>query len=246
MKKHLFKAAFLLAAITFSAQFSFAQTTAAAQKKKLVNDLVAATFASFPIEGLETTIEKMKDSGAKEIEAQMANLINEKLDASANMPAAKKNEIRKKIPAFTALFSERFKTMLGENLDLPLWIKESLAVNFDRQFTLAELRRLSAFFKSPSGKDFTNLVKEIAAAEAEKREPQTDGIVPKKSEVQIERFMKTPLADKFMKKFTEDPDGILEKRIDEWGDKMIEKVEEDMRSGEMNKILMDFVNENFG
>lgn len=236
MKKIMIKVGVLTLVFTFFAQFSVAQT---AQKKRLVNELVNVTIAAFPTDFIDSSVEKMGTLGAEGIKKELGAAVLEKIENS-DLTAERKISAKQAVPDFTEKLGEKFKEIMKENLTMNDWIRESLSVNYYKQFTVAELRQLVAFFKSLSGNDFLVLVKEFASAEIEKRPPQKDGLVKKSSEVQIEKFMKTPAGQKFMNKFTDDDDKILEKRIDEWGAKMLKKVEEDMESGEMNKMLMDF------
>lgn len=242
MKKNIFKLSVLTLVLTFCAQFSAAQ---AVQKKQLVDELVNATFEAFPTDVIDNSVEQLGRYGAEGIKKELGDLVLEKIEGS-NLTAEKKDSAKAAIPAFTDQIGEKFKELLNENLTMNDWIKESMAVNYNKQFTVAELKKLVTFFKSSSGSDFLILVKEFASAEMEKRAPQTDGLVGKASEAKITAFLNTPTGKKFLDKFTEDNDKILEKRIDEWGEMMLKKVEQDMESGEMNKILMDFISENIG
>lgn len=242
MKKNILKAGVLTLVLAFCVQFSAAQ---AVQKKQLVDELVNATFEAFPTDIIDNSVEQMARYGAEGIKKEIGNLVAGKIDSS-ELTAERKDAAKAAIPAFTEQLGEKFRELLNENLTMNDWIKESMTVNYDKQFTVAELKQLVAFFKSPSGGDFLILVKEFASAEMEKRAAQTDGLVGKASEAKIMAFLNTPTGKKFIDKFTDDNDKILEKRIDEWGELMLKKVEQDMESGELNKILMDFISENIG
>ncbi|HQU82885.1 MAG TPA: DUF2059 domain-containing protein [Pyrinomonadaceae bacterium] len=245
MKKNIFNAFLFALVLTISAQVSFGQKTAPNTKKQLVKNLVESTFSSFPINFFENNLEEVKKKSINDFKTEMSNMLNSKIDENANFTAEKKASIKEKVPAVADQLGERVKLLVTDGLDITKWLKEGLADNYEKQLTLAEIKQINTFLKSPAGKTFSLVIKEIATADFEKRTPDTNSILNAKDTVQINKFMKTPAAVKFKSVFTEDMDQFIKQRIDAWGEDVLKKIQTDVEDGELNKLLVGFFTENF-
>lgn len=244
MHKNIVRTVILTFALAIFAQTSFSQTANEAQKIRLADELVEITFRAFPMGTFQDTIEKMKMESLGGFKSEISATLNSKIDESADLSAAKKAEIKAKVPNLVDKMAVRVEVLVTQGLDMEQWIKETLAENYVKDLTLAEIEKINAFFKSSSGKMFFELVKEEASAEFEKRPSKSSAMLKEKDAVEIYKFMKTPSGEKFMAVFTKDSDNFLNKKINAWGEDMLKNLEQDIENGELNKLLVDFIAEN--
>ncbi|MCD9185546.1 MAG: hypothetical protein LUM44_03880 [Pyrinomonadaceae bacterium] len=244
MHKNIITATILTLALTVCAQISFSQTANDAEKVRLANELVEITFKAFPMNTFQDTIEKMKTESLQGFKSEISATLNAKIDETADISAARKAAIKAKVPNLVDKMAVRVETLIMQGLDMEQWIKETLAENYVKDLTVAELEKVNTFFKGSSGTVFFELVKEEAAAELEKRPSKSSSMLKNNDAVEIYKFMKTPPGEKFMAIFTKDADNFLNKKIMVWGEDMLKNLEQDIESGELNKLLVDFVAEN--
>jgi len=246
MHKNIIRTAILTFALTVFAQFSFSQTANESQKAKLAAELVEITIKAFPTESFQTTIDDMKTESLNGFKSQITKTLNAKIDESADVSAAKKSEIKAKVPNLVEKMTLRVEVLVTQGLDMNQWIKDTLAENYAKDLTDAELEKIITFFRSASGTEFFKLVQEEATAELEKRPSKSSSMLKEKDAAEIYKFMETPAGKKFMATFTKDADDFLNKKINAWGDGMLKSLEKDIEGGELNKLLVDFIMENFG
>ena len=246
MHKKIIRTAILTFAMAVFAQVSFSQTADELQKVKLADELVEITFRAFPMGTFQDTIEKMKTESLSGFKSEISATLNAKVDESADLSAAKKTEIKSKVPNLVDKMAVRVEVLVMQGLDMEQWIKETLAENYVKDLTLAEMEKINAFFKSSSGAVFFELVREEASAEFEKRPSKSSSMLKEKDALEIHKFMQTPSGTKFMAVFTKNADTFLNEKINMWGEGMIKKLEQDIESGELNKLLVDFITENLG
>lgn len=245
MRKNIIITAVLTLALAVFAQVSPGQTADQTQKVKLADELVEQTFKAFPMESFEKTIEELKTGSLGGFKTQITKMLNAKIDESADISAEKKAEIKTKVSPLVDKMAKRVEVLVLQDLQMEQWIKESLKENYLKDLTLSDLQKLTAFFKSPSGTAFFELVEEEARAEIEKRPSKTAEILKEDDAVEIYEFMKTPPAEKFMNAFAKESDSFLDAKINDWGENMIKNLEKDMEDGELHKLLTGFITENF-
>lgn len=246
MKKIILNTAISTIALAIFAQISFAQTVSDAEKTKLANELVEITFKAFPMEVFQNELDEMKTKSMRDFNKEITNTINSKIDGTSEFSVEKKAAVKAKVPAFMDKMTVRVETLLMRDLNLEQWIKESLFENYTNDLTAADLQKINAFFKSPSGTAFFELVKEEAAASVEKRASKAESMLKEKDAVEIDKFMKTEAGTKFMATFSKDADSFFEAKAATWSEGMLQNLEKDMESGELNKLLVGFITENFG
>lgn len=244
MYKNIVRTTILTFALAIFAQASFGQTADEEQKITLSDELVEITFRAFPMVTFQDTIEKMKTESLSGFKSEISSTLNAKVDESADLSAAKKAEIKAKVPNLVDKMAVRVEVLVMQGLDMEQWLKEALAENYTKDLTLADLKKINAFFKSSSGTVFFELVKEEASAELEKRPSKSSTMLKNKDAAEIYKFMKTPSGEKFMTVFTKDTDNFLNEKINAWGESMLKDLEKDIESGELNKLLVDFIAEN--
>lgn len=244
MHKNVVRTAILTFALAIFAQASFGQTANESQKRALANELVEITFRAFPMGTFQDTIEKMKMESLDGFKSEISATLNSKIDESADLSAAKKAEIKAKVPNLVDKMAVRVEVLVMQDLDMEQWIKETLTENYVKDLTLAEMQKINAFFKSSSGTIFFELVKEEASAEFEKRPSKSSEMLKVKDALEIYKFMKTPSGERFMAVFTKDADSFLNKKINAWGEDILKNLEQDIENGELNKLLVDFIAEN--
>lgn len=244
MKKITTKILFSAAVLIICASFSHSQTTVSADKTGLVNQITEQTFAAFPVEFFEIEIEKVKKESGEQIKREFTNLIIKKTEENPDFSAQKKEEIKAKVPDFGERFGNKVAEVIGRDLDINLWIKEALADNFTKNFTVAELKKIDSFMKGAHGKAFFAAVKEIASAKIQKQETETPQLTARQS-IEIEKFINSPLGKKFMDVFGDNTENFLMQKIDIWGDNMLKNIDESMKNGELGEMLEQFIAENF-
>lgn len=245
MIKSIAKMMFMALVLTVFLQNVKAQADDSDQKAQLVNDLVKSTFEAFPMGIFEGIVEKMKTESLGGFRNEISKMMTSKVDETAEFSVEKKADIKNKIPALVDKMAIRLEVLVTQDMDMSQWIKESLADSYTKELTVDELKKLTSFFNSPSGKAFFEVVKEEAAAQGENRPANSDGILKNKDAVEIEKFMKTPVAQKFMANFVKGSDTYLEAKIESWGETMLKNIEAEMETGEIGKLLKDFMETNF-
>lgn len=243
MKKITAKILFSAIALMICASISPSQTVSA-DKTRLVNQVTEQTFEAFPVEFFEIEIEKVKKESGEQIKSEFTNLIIKKTEENPDLSSQKKEEIKAKVPDFSERFGNKVAEVIGRDLDINLWIKEALADNFAKNFTVAELKKIDSFMKGTHGKAFFAAVKEIASAKIQKQEAGTPQLTARQS-IEIEKFINSPLGKKFMDVFGDNTENFLTQKIDVWGDNMLKNIEESMEKGELGEMLEQFIAENF-
>lgn len=243
--KYVIRTALLTVAMALFAQISFSQATNEAQKTKLADELVEQTFKAFPIDAFQKNIEEVKSGSLGSFKTEIAKMLNGKIDESAELSTEKKAEIKSKVSPLVDKMAERVEVLVMQDLQMEQWIKESLKENYLKDLNISDMQSLTTFFNSPSGTAFFELVEEEARAEIEKRPSKSAEMLKDDDAVEIVKFMKTPPAERFLKAFARDSDNFLNAKINAWGENMIKSLEKDMESGELNKLLIEFIKENF-
>lgn len=234
-----------MAVLMVFANFSYSQTATSPDKTQLINEIVEQTFSAFPLETLEVEIEKVKTESIGKIKDEIPNLLISRAEANTDFSAEKKAAIKAKVPEFGERFGNKITEVITKDLDVSRWIKEALAENFTKNFTVAELKKVNSFITGENGRVFFEAVKKLASAKIEGRNSEIDDTITDKQAVQIEKFMKSPLGVKFMDFFGKDTETILNQKIENWSEDMLKNLEESMENGELGEMLKQFIIENF-
>lgn len=224
------------------ANFAFGQKATSANKAQLVNEIVEQTFSAFPLETLEAEIEKVKKESSEKFKIEIPELLISKVEENTEFSNERKEEIKAKVPAFGESFGNKVSEIITKDLNVNLWLKEALADDFTKNFTVAQLRKISSFMKGKNGKAFFEAVKAIAKNESKE---SIENKITDKQAIEIDKFMKSPVGKKFMNLFAKDTEIFLAAKIETWSAQMLKNIDEAMETGELGEMLKQFIIENF-
>ena len=228
-----------------SAQVSFGQKSAAAQKKKLVGQLVEKTFKLYPIKGFDDDIEASNKVISGKFKTDIAETIVSKIDANPNFSDEKKAAAKDKIPELTDRLAERLKIIVTGDLNSELWLKDILRQSYAQSLTVADLKKTIAFLDTPGGKYFIDIIKKEADGNGETAKsgaPTDDEIEASPGFV---KFANSPTADKFLDSFLTNSSQLLSAKVDAWSVEASKRLDADLKNGEINLLVTEFIKNNF-
>src|SRR5258708_15240605 len=125
-----------------------ADTTVSPEKRALVKELLDLTNSRQSSETLFNAQFEQMEKQLPEIEWQAITAIQD----FGKLTAAQRNQMRAKLGESTLRMSARIKTLFVERIDIQQLIEDITVSVYDKHFSVAELRDLVAFYKSPTGK----------------------------------------------------------------------------------------------
>jgi hypothetical protein len=132
-----------------------AQTAASNEKQAAIKELVAI------MNGAQNA-EEMTQMITAQMEESRITTIKTMLDDRADLTAQEKAAIESSIAADSKSAFKRFQDKLAQKLDYNTLIVEIVSVSYDKHYTLAEIKDLLAFYKSPTGQKTVKLMPVIA------------------------------------------------------------------------------------
>jgi hypothetical protein len=221
-------------------QFSVAQTPA---KKKLAGQLTRQTISVLPIQYFEDSFADMNAKQAANLEKTLSDTFLQKLEKSA-LTAEEKELIKERIAAFTQKVSLILKDLMTKDFNIGAEANKLLEKNYQKIFTLAELRRLDKFFKTSDGQFFVTKFNQLVTGKLN----GTDNGITDLDEQELERTGNL-LGERLLVKFTglliEKAMDDISKYIDNWSNKMTKNIEKEMLNGAIKKEMDKFLAENF-
>src|SRR5687768_7722805 len=168
-----------------------AQQSVAAQKKALIKELLALT-------GSKEDIDKASDMMMAFQQDQTQRMVETMIDDDKNMTPEQKLELKGTIKATSDRVTKRLEEFFAKELQLDQMIDDVAYRLYDKHFTVAELRELVAFHKTPAGQKSVKIAPEMMM---ETMKVFTDQVTPK-----LTQHMKKVLDEEveLMKKKLED------------------------------------------
>jgi len=130
-----------------------AQTEMTSEKKTLLKELFEVTDVKKMIENTRNIMSAQMD---KNYIQMMSALLKKE-----GIPAAKQEEIKNKFVESQTRFSERFKKLFAERIDLDQVIEQLYYPLYDKYFTENELRDLVIFYKSQTGQKSLRIMPQL-------------------------------------------------------------------------------------
>ncbi len=226
------------------AQFSFGQQKVQSTKKKLVTNLVTATEKFFPYQQFDSTFQNMITTITGKFERDIGKEVTDKIDSNKNLESAKKIELKSKVPALMQDVAKFLNVMIGKKFKLKVWVSESSTNHFTRNFTTAELRQLTTFFNSPSGKIAILSFNQTLARGIEDEPSAVNSNAEKDFVKNTAKILRTSAGKKFFNIITENVMQDVNTQIDLWGNEFMKDIDNSFAKGELNRMLLDFLGEN--
>jgi hypothetical protein len=226
-----------IAIIALSTTFIFAQKKAVAvPKTQLVNQLITHTSAGYPTALFGQILTQVKETSFNSFNEGIVKSLTEKIESEKKFSAEQKTKLKAQLPEFSQKLSDKFFAQMQNSFKIEQWIKDSMTQEYSK-FTVAELNKLVTFFKTPGGKSFINLMKEssengINGIEAE---PNIDT----RYAIQVEKFLKSPLGEKFYDSFTKKVTDSVQAKCSNWTNTFMN----DMNKEEYTGMIVDFINQ---
>ena len=155
MKLNIFSAllVFLFANLSFAQQTS-TETKISPEKQALIKEY-------FEITGGRDAVNKSLDAVFANLNNNLPIIISAQIEQDSNLTATQKADLQKSMPEMAARMSKRFQEELNRELDFAKVVEEVNYPLLDKFFTVAELKDLIAFYKSPTGQKAISLQPQI-------------------------------------------------------------------------------------
>ena len=155
MKLNIFSAllVFLFANLSFAQQTS-TKTKISPEKQVLIKEY-------FEITGGRDAVNKSLDAVFANLNNTLPMIISAQIEQDSNLTATQKADLQKSMPEMAARMSKRFQEELNRELDFAKVVEEVNYPLLDKFFTVAELKDLIAFYKSPTGQKAISLQPQI-------------------------------------------------------------------------------------
>lgn len=155
MKLNIFSALLIF----FFANLSFAQQTST--ETKISPEKQALIKEYFEVTGGRDAVNKSLEAVFANINNTMPMIIAAQIEQNPNLSAAQKADLQKSMPEMVARMGKRFQEELNRELDFAKIVEEVNYPLLDNFFTVAELKDLIAFYKSPTGQKAISLQPQI-------------------------------------------------------------------------------------
>ncbi len=155
MKLNIFSALLIF----LFANFSFAQQTST--ETKISPEKQALIKEYFEITGGRDAVNKSLDAVFANLNNTLPMIISANIEQNSNLTAAQKADLQKSMPEMVARMGKRFQEELNRELDFAKVVEEVNYPLLDKFFTVAELKDLIAFYKSPTGQKAISLQPQI-------------------------------------------------------------------------------------
>lgn len=187
MKKLILNLSLIFIALTSTA---FSQEISA-DKKAVIDEIIVVTKA-------ETNMKKTMSAIFGQMDAMYPSIVDSILDGEKGLSANQKEEIKKTLIAKSSDFNKRFNERFVQAIDFPIFIKDFYYPLYDKFFTTEELKDLAAFYNSPTGQKFNNIIPEFSAESIRLTQifllPKMDGIMKGIIEEDIKKIEVKPSA----------------------------------------------------
>ncbi len=144
---------FLFANLSFAQQTS-TETKISPEKQALIKEY-------FEITGGRDAVNKSLDAVFANLNNTLPMIISTQIEQNSNLTAAQKADLQKSMPEMVARMGKRFQEELNRELDFAKVIEEVNYPLLNKFFTVAELKDLIAFYKSPTGQKAISLQPQI-------------------------------------------------------------------------------------
>lgn len=234
------KTLFIILILLSLTQLSYGQKPISPTKKKLVAQLITKTSEIFPVEAFETIFQKTNEEKSFDLEKDLTEMITSKVDTDENLSAQRKAEVKAKIPELTQNLAGLAKELIGQGFDVKIWIDEAFNKHYGESFTVAELQKLNTYFQTTTGKKTVKLFHGLILGGIKGDDKEPDGATI----IQMETFLKTPVGEKFFNVLLENIFKEISGKTDLWSKEVIRNIEKSMSSGEMKRLVEEFLAKN--
>lgn len=175
-----------------------AQTAVPTEKQAAVKELVA-------LMTVDNNLEDMMKAMVPQMQAQQDAAMKASLDAQTDLTAAEKQALADSVGAQSRMSVKRLMDKLTERLNYNEMMNEITYSIYDKHFTLAEIKDLTAFYRSPTGqkllKTMTPIMSDTMTAMQERVMPKMMTVIKElmdEDKAEIERAInaKKPRAKK--------------------------------------------------
>jgi t-SNARE complex subunit (syntaxin) len=218
----------------------FGQKPVSATKNKLVAKLISQTSEIIPSELFETVLQKTNDAKMSELAKDLAEKLNSTIDSETVLSEQKKTDLKAKIPEFSQHLAQVAKELIAKKFFIKSWISESFQNHYSKGFTTVELQKLNAYFETQNGKETVKLFNQLIGGISTGKTAEPDS----KTADQMGEFLKTPIGEKFFKLILEKVLDDIVKKIDAWGKQVLQDINESMTSGEIKRLMTEFIEQN--
>ena len=113
--------------------------------------------------GAEKNIQKTMQSMFEQMNAIYPQVIRQTVESQTDLTSSEKEELIKTIVAKTENTDKRFQEKLFQQINFKEFIGEIFYPLYAKYFSVAELKDLLVFYKSPTGQKFNNIMPQFSA-----------------------------------------------------------------------------------
>lgn len=156
MKKTLIINIILTIGFFASQAFSQVSPEISADKKQVIEEIIKSVRAE---EQMKATMEKMFE----QMENVYPAVVDSMIDGQENLTVAEKTKLKAEMIERNAEISKRFNQKFLNVINYPEFLEQVFYPLYDKFFTVEELKDLLAFYKTPTGQKFNNVIPEFSA-----------------------------------------------------------------------------------
>lgn len=134
-----------LSLIVIFSSGSYAQKQISEEKKQLISELVVLT-------KMDKQAAEITDTLLASMETPYLSGFNLSIEKRIDLSQAQKETMKASFKDYFAGFSTKFRKKMAESIDYQKYIEMSVYPLYDKFFTVEELKDLTVFYKTPTGK----------------------------------------------------------------------------------------------
>lgn len=144
MKKLILYSIYLSLLFIFSS-ISYAQKQISEEKKQLISELIVLT-------KMDKQTAEITDTLLASMETPYLSGFNVSIEKRTDLTDAQKEAMKASVKVYFANFSSKFRRKMSESIDYSKYIESSVYPLYDKFYTVEELKDLTAFYRTPTGK----------------------------------------------------------------------------------------------
>lgn len=222
-------------------QFSFGQKTIAPTKQQLVSNLVKSTGQIFPYQQFEGGFRQTKGIITAEFKNGVGEILSETIDSIKELTPAQKRKLKTQSPQFAQQYANVVDYIIGRNFNIKSWVSESATKHFSQKFSVAELQKINAFLKTPSGQKALVAMRTAFAKGFSFDIREANYVDADKFEKEVEKFLDSPLGTKFFNVLMENIIMDVAFKMDLWKKQVAEDFDTYLNEEEFINLVSEFI-----
>lgn len=222
--------------------FSFGQK-ASLTKQEVIQELTTNTIDIIPVSKYENMLTPIFEELTPIMEKNISNGIIEKISKNKSLSDEQKTALKPKVDEFSKGVAKNIQDIIIKDFDIRTASNNSMQNNYEKLFTLAELKKLNSLFKTATGKRLVKRFTEMTNDYMNGNKPKITNADLKMFE-QMSKFITTNLFKKFTGVFIKNTMADINVYIKTWVDKSRENLDKNLDELKLKEQVEQFIAEN--